>query len=119
LPSLIHEAGPKASRRFLEFFTAQIRNRNTRDAYHRALVDFLAWTGDRNATLEQIEPIHVAACIEYLMTIYAPPTVKQHLAAIRMCFDWLVTGQIVPSNPAASVRGPKYVVKRGKTPVLP
>src|SRR5581483_3949033 len=48
----------------------------------------------------------------------APPTVKQHLAAVRMLFDWLVTGHIVEVNPASSVRGPKYVVKRGKTPVL-
>jgi integrase/recombinase XerD len=46
------------------------------------------------------------------------PTVKQHLAAIRMLFDWLVIGQIIPVNPASSVRGPKHVVKRGKTPVL-
>jgi hypothetical protein len=35
-----------------------------------------------------------------------------------MLFDWLVTGQVVPFNPASSVRGPKHVVKRGKTPVL-
>ena len=35
-----------------------------------------------------------------------------------MLFDWLVTGQIVPVNPAASVRGPKHVVRKGKTPVL-
>ena len=48
----------------------------------------------------------------------SPPTVKQHLAAIRMLFDWLVIGQVVPMNPASSVRGPKHVVKRGKTPVL-
>jgi integrase/recombinase XerD len=47
-----------------------------------------------------------------------PPTVKQHLAPIGMLFDWLVTGQIMPMNPASPVRGPKYVVKRGKTPVL-
>ena len=46
------------------------------------------------------------------------PTVKQHLAAIRMLFNWLVVGQIVPTNPATVVRGPKYVVKKGKTPVL-
>jgi integrase len=32
--------------------------------------------------------------------------------------DWLVTGQVVPMNPAAAVRGPKHVVKTGKTPVL-
>jgi len=35
-----------------------------------------------------------------------------------MLFDWLVTGGILASNPATSVRGPKHVVKRGKTPVL-
>lgn len=46
------------------------------------------------------------------------PTVKLHLAAIRMLFDFLVTGQVVPMNPASSVRGPKYVIKKGKTPVL-
>jgi site-specific recombinase XerC len=48
----------------------------------------------------------------------AKPTVKQHLAAIRMLFDWMVTGGLLPFNPAASVRGPKYVIKKGKTPVL-
>jgi len=44
--------------------------------------------------------------------------VKQQLAAVRMLFDWLITGQIVPVNPASAVRGPKHVVKTGKTPVL-
>jgi integrase/recombinase XerD len=48
----------------------------------------------------------------------ARPTVKQHLAAIRMLFDWLIVGQILAINPAHAVRGPKHVVKRGKTPVL-
>ena len=43
---------------------------------------------------------------------------KQQLAAVRMLFDWLITGQVVPTNPAAAVRGPKYVVTTGKTPVL-
>jgi len=44
--------------------------------------------------------------------------VKQSLAAIRMLFDWLVVGQVMPGNPAAAVRGPKHVMKTGKTPVL-
>lgn len=48
----------------------------------------------------------------------AKPSVKQRLAALRQLFDYLVTGGILPSNPAISARGPKYVVKRGKTPVL-
>jgi integrase/recombinase XerD len=49
---------------------------------------------------------------------FSSPTVKQHLAAIRMLFDWLVTGHVIDVNPAHSVRGPKYVVKKGTTPVL-
>src|SRR4051812_42691258 len=49
---------------------------------------------------------------------FSPPTVKQHLAALRMLFDWLVTGHVLDVNPAHAVRGPKYVVKKGKTPVL-
>jgi integrase/recombinase XerD len=51
------------------------------------------------------------------MTV-SKPTVKQHLAAIRRLFDYLTTGGILDVNPASAVRGPKYVVRRGKTPVL-
>ena len=118
LPALLQSAGPKAARRYFEFFTANIRNRNTREAYFRALNDFFSWLDDRQVALIDIEPVTVAAYVEYLCTVYAKPTVKQHLAAIRMCMDWLVVGQIIPMNPASSVRGPKYVIKRGKTPVL-
>jgi site-specific recombinase XerD len=117
-PTIIAGAGRKATKRFFEFFTANIRNKNTREAYYRALVDFFAWCDDRGFGLIDIEPIVVAAYIEYLIPIYSKPTVKQHLAAIRMCFDSLVTGQVIPMNPASSVRGPSYVIKRGKTPVL-
>ena len=49
---------------------------------------------------------------------HSAPDVEQQLAAVRMLFDWLITGQIVPVNPAAAVRGPKHVVKIGKTAVL-
>lgn len=62
--------------------------------------------------------MHVSLYIEALQTTAAKPTVKQHLAAIRMLFDWLVAGQVLATNPAHSVRGPKHVVRRGKTPVL-
>lgn len=60
----------------------------------------------------------MAAYIEQLQQTHAEPSVKQHLAAVRMLFNWLVVGQIVSTNPAHSVRGPKHVIKRGKTPVL-
>ncbi|WP_459213463.1 tyrosine-type recombinase/integrase [Paraburkholderia kururiensis] len=65
-----------------------------------------------------VQPLHVAAWIELQTQTLSAPTVKQRLAAIRRLFDWLVTGQIVPHNPAASVRGPSHTTKHGKTPVL-
>ena len=68
--------------------------------------------------MTQIRPHDVATYIAEDLAGASAPNVKQQLAAIRMIFDWLVVGQMMPSNPAASVRGPKYVVKTGKTPVL-
>jgi integrase len=62
--------------------------------------------------------MHVAAYIEMLQARLAAPSVKQHLAAIRMLFDWLVVGQVIAVNPASPVRGPRYSVKKGKTAVL-
>jgi integrase/recombinase XerD len=116
VPAIIERAGGQARKRFLEFFTATIRNENTRMAYARAVGAFFAWGREYRLELVDIEPIHVAAYIERHPG--SPPTVKQHLAAVRMLFDWLVTGQVLAMNPASSVRGPKHVVKRGKTPVL-
>jgi integrase/recombinase XerD len=117
LPSTIGRAGEAAAWRFIEFFAATIRNRNTRAAYAQAVMQFFTWCEKHRVhTLPQIKPVVIAAYIENHPA--AAPTVKQHLAAIRMLFDFLVTGQVIPMNPAASVRGPKYVVKRGKTPVL-
>ena len=110
--------GQKAEKRFWEFFTANIRNKNTRMAYLTACYKFSDWCNDRGVALEDVEPMIVAAYIETLTQSYAPATVKQHLAGIRMLYDWLVVGQVVSFNPASSVRGPKHVVKTGKTPVL-
>src|SRR2546426_2751199 len=117
LPALIARAGEQAAWRFIEFFTATIRNKNTRAAYAEAVHQFFCWCAKHGIQeLHQIRPVVIASYIEQHPG--AAPTIKQHLAAIRMLFDWLVTGQIVPVNPASSVRGPKHVVKRGKTPVL-
>jgi len=119
VPAAIAGAGDHAARRFLEYFAANIRNKNTRMAYYRAVCSFFAWVEQhRIGELADIEPVHVAAYIEALQTTAAKPTVKQHLAAIRMLFDWLIIGQVLAVNPAHAVRGPKHVVRRGKTPVL-
>src|SRR3954453_3143667 len=118
VPALIAHAGDQASWRYVEFFAANIRNPNTRRAYARACGTFFAWCEDRGLTLTTIRPIDVAAWVEQLPEKHGAPGVKQQLAAVRMMFDWLITGQVVPINPAAAVRGPKHVVKTGKTPVL-
>lgn len=118
VPSVIAGAGESAARRFLEFFAASIRNPNTRMAYARACGQFFEAMDEAGLGLHQVQPVHVAAWIERLGARVSAPTVKQHLAAIRRLFDYLVIGQIVPANPAASVRGPKHVVSEGKTPIL-
>lgn len=118
-PALVAAAGPEAERRFWEFFAARIRNRNTRAAYLRAARDFLAHAEVHGARgLAEVRPIHVAAWVEALARSRAAPTAKQRLAGVRMLFDWLVLSQVVPVNPAASVRGPAHVVRRGRTPAL-
>jgi site-specific recombinase XerD len=123
LPNLVTSAGDQAGIRFIEFFTANIRNRHTRRAYSRAVCDFLSWCESQGVpSIIAVQPLHVATYIEWLaqrdVNPLSAPTVKQQLAALRHLFDWLVIGQVVPINAAASVRGPRHVVKKGKTPVL-
>jgi integrase/recombinase XerD len=109
---------PQSARRFWEFFTAEIPNDNTRKAYLHAVQRFDSWCGAHGLVLEQLQPILIAAYIKDLQGVLSIPSVKQHLAALRMLFAYLVTGQVLPMNPAASVRGPKYAVTKGRTPVL-
>jgi site-specific recombinase XerD len=116
---MLYAPTARAAKRFIEYFAANIRNPNTRRAYLHAVVEFSSWCETQKLEeILDIEPLHVAAYIEVLGTRLAKPSVKQHLAAIRMLFDWLVVGQVIATNPAAPVRGPKYSVKKGKTPVL-
>ena len=118
LPPTVREAGPSAQRRLVEFFSAEIRNPNTRQAYANAAGRFFRWCEHRNLALDRITPFAVASYVERMRRTHALPTVKLHLAAIRTLLDYLVVGQVLPSNPATPVRGPRHVVRRGKTPVL-
>jgi len=118
-PANLYAPTPKAAKRVLEFFTAEVNNDHTSKAYLNAAKRFAAWCELRGISeLADVQAFHVAAFRKDLQAEFSPPTVKQHLAALRMLFDWLVTGQILEVNPAHAVRGPKYVVKTGKTPVL-
>ncbi len=97
VPAVMAARGPHAGRRFVEFFTANIRDPNTRKAGYRVACEFFDWCDQARLGLLDIEPVHVAAWVEILGQRFSPPTVKQWLAAVR---------------------GPKYVVRTSKTPVL-
>jgi site-specific recombinase XerD len=115
---LIADAGDQAAWRYIDYFTSNIRNPNTRRAYARACQTFFAWCDERGLGLATIRPYDVATYIEMLQRTHSAPGVKQQLAAVRMLFDRLMSDQVMPFNPASAVRGPKHVVKTGKTPVL-
>lgn len=110
---------PKAKRRVMEFFATQINNDHTRKAYLHAARRFSLWCEAHGLQeLSAVEPIHIAAFVKSMEKQFSAPTVKQSLAALRMLFDWLVTGHVLETNPAHAVRGPKHVIRKGKTPVL-
>jgi integrase/recombinase XerD len=116
VPALIADAGDKASEHFLEFFAATIRNKNTRGAYMQAVAQFCRWCEEHKLPLAAIRPLHMSAYIEALAL--SPPSVKQHLAALRGLFNWLVIKQVVPDNPALFVKGPRFSRQIGVTPIL-
>ena len=118
VPALIADVGDHASYLFVQFFSAEIENENTQQAYKQALKQFFWWCEDRGISLEKLTPVHVAAYRKELKEVVSKPTVKQHISALRKFFDYLVTGQVLPANPAAAVKAPKHVVRKGKTPVL-
>ncbi len=112
VPAMIAVAGERAALRFIDFFTAHIRNPNTRAAYGVAVRGFFTWLEMRGISeLGAIRTHHVSAYVELLTHNYSTSTVKQHLAAIRRLFDWLIVGQVIDQNPAAPVRGPTHIVK--------
>ncbi len=119
LPAIVVSTGSKGAERFINFFTGQIRNANTRKAYLRVWVRFDEYCRSLGVeSVSQVRPLHVASYIEDIGKSLAPSTVKQHRAAISKFFDFLVVGQIVEDNPAAVVAGPKIRISKGKTPTL-
>lgn len=119
VPQLIGSAGPRARRRFLEFFAAQLRTENTRRAYSAAVRRFAQWCDEQGLALEEVEPVAASGYIASLLRDgLAVPTVKQHLAALRSLCDYLVTGHVLDFNPFAPVRGPSHQVRKGKTHAL-
>ena len=121
LPAVIADQGDKAAERFFTFFTDTIPNQNTRAAYYRNIMRFFARMQAKGLSLSAIKSYHVSAYLAELTLTGKPqsastPTVKQHLASLRMLFDWLITGQVIDANPAAAVWGRQIRREKGQDP---
>jgi integrase/recombinase XerD len=116
VPAIIAAAGDKTSEHFLEFFAATIRDKNTRAAYVQAAAQFFRWCEQYDLQLAAIRPLHVSAYIE--AKPMTAPSIKQHLAALRGLFNWLVIKQVIPESPAMVVKGPKFSRQVGVTPIM-
>jgi integrase/recombinase XerD len=118
VPALIEQAGPHARDSHIEFFAAHIRNLNTRFAYSTAIRQFLSWCEAHQLALHSLTPTIVSVYVESLLRTHAAPSVKQKLAALKRWMDHLVISRVLATNPCHAVRGPRYSITKGKTPVL-
>ena len=120
LPELVARADEKTQGDFLQFFLAEIRNKNTRETYARHTRRFFAWCEDRGVEdLRQIEPLLVSAYIELLTKRYKERTVQNVRSALVSLYDYLVArNNDISFNPARPVRPPKFSASEGETPDL-
>ena len=82
-----------------DFFTSHIGNPNTRRSYREAVRQFAGFCAEIHIVdLAQVEPVHVAAFVELQLKTQSKPTVKVRLATLRMLFNWMVVGQVIPAG---------------------
>jgi integrase/recombinase XerD len=108
----------RSADRILQFFTAEIRNANTRRAYVHALACFVKWCAERQLALRDLTPYYVASYIEQLTATHAAPTVSSiwlRFGCLETTWSW---GKSCRTTPRPQFVGPKYVMKKGKTPVM-
>ncbi len=111
LPS-VFTAGPEARTRIRVFFSSHIGNPNTRRDYMEAVRQFRPFCAEHSILdLAQVKPVHVAAFVELQLKTQSKPTVKVRLAALRMLFDWMVVGQVLPPHPRGA-RSEAYAAAR-------
>lgn len=103
-----------------QFFDAEIDNPRTRRAYVKASADFFRFALPMiGAGLGSLTAVHFSGWIEAMKERgLSTPTIKQRLAGVRMLFQSLARQQIIKWNPVAVVKGPRYTVQTGKTPML-
>ena len=117
----LRAADPQTIQAIIEFFKVRIRNAHTRRSYVRAAKDFLIFVAGR-PTGQQLSTIQTVDVQDWMTAMeasgLAAPTIKQRLAAVKMLFTALMDARSVSSNPALIVKGPRYSIDIGKTPVL-
>jgi hypothetical protein len=112
-------AGERASERTVEFFTANIRNPNTREAYSRAIGFFFTWIEDKGfRDIRLVKPMHVAAWVESMIAEGAelhplPPNTVRPLYTVADT----VRGVRRQAPGRGRVRGIHAPIKDGKTAV--
>jgi site-specific recombinase XerD len=115
-------SNPVGARRFadfVEFFTVNVPNPNTRRTYAWAVMEFAVWCNQNGLQgVHHIEPVHVAAYVEALQERLAAPSIKLQLTALRVLFDLLVARQVLAVNPASSIHNPSYSVRKRNAPML-
>src|ERR1700726_4517393 len=109
-------ARAKTAETFLELLGARVRNPNTRSAYRVAWRSFLAFCSARKLELESVKAYHVGAWLDQHSG--SKSTQRQHLAAVRLLFDHLMTRGVIEYNPAARARPPRLVRDTSRTPVF-
>ncbi len=110
--------GRIGAQRTVDFLAARLQSPHTRRAYGRAIRRFAAWCAEQGLQLRELRSLHVSAYLEQRLQRCSPPSAKVELAALRHWMDWLVVGHVLLFNPAHAVRGPRYSLTQGKTPVL-
>ena len=119
VPATVSELGRKAERKFVEFFTAHLRNDHTRRAYAHAAAQLSAWLEKVGLSLAELEPPEAAAYIKSLeVQGKAPATIKARLSALSNLCDYLASSGVLDWNPFKVVRGPRVSQREGQTPIL-
>jgi hypothetical protein len=88
VPALIAAEGERASYRFFEFFSAQIRNPHTRRAFARAVQQLLVWCG---AARRQVDRRGAAAVCRHMRNMPKPCQLcSRHATWPKRQFFWAI-----------------------------
>lgn len=116
VPAIVASHGTQGRFAWDEYFSGKLRNSHTRNAYLRAVHQFLDWVANECVELQQVTPGMIGRYFD--QHTGSPPTKKQHMSAIRGLFNVLVLRHVIVLNPALSVKTERFSAVEGKTPEI-